>query len=209
MDYKLFNNEVDRKKNYLPYDGIVHYYGSVFDEVQAEEHFKQLRREVLWQNDEHLMFGKRIITSRKMAWYGDQAYEYKYSNITRTASVWTPELLSLKSLVEEITGESFNSCLLNLYHNGSEGMSWHSDDEKELVPDAAIASISLGAERRFSFKHKKSKEKVDLFLENGSLLVMKGATQSHWLHQLPKSQKISEERINLTFRSIISSSDRL
>ena len=115
----------------------------------------------------------------------------------------TPELATLKLLVEKLTNNSFNSCLLNLYHDGNEGMAWHSDDEKSLGKDSTIASISLGAEREFRLKHKRGEEKISVRLENGSLLVMKGSTQSHWLHCIPKSKKITTPRINLTFRSML------
>ena len=115
---------------------------------------------------------------------------------------WTPELMILKNKCEEITGEKFNSCLLNLYHNGSEGMAYHSDGEKDLKKNGAIASLSFGAERKFLFKHKFTKEKIEIFLENGSLLVMKDETQTFWLHRLPTTKKVSTPRINLTFRTI-------
>jgi len=110
--------------------------------------------------------------------------------------------LELKSTIERVTGESFNSCLLNLYHNGSEGMGWHSDDEKSLANNGAIASLSIGSERKFSFKHKESKSKIEVVIEQGSLLLMKDETQRYWLHQLPKTKKIEKPRINLTFRKI-------
>jgi alkylated DNA repair dioxygenase AlkB len=112
------------------------------------------------------------------------------------------ELLELKEIIEQNTGETFNSCLLNLYHNGNEGMAWHSDGEKDLKKNGAIASLSFGAERKFVFKHKKSKEKVELLLENGSLLVMKDFTQTNWLHRLPTTKLITKSRVNLTFRTI-------
>ena len=115
---------------------------------------------------------------------------------------WTTELLELKKIAEELTGEKFNSCLLNLYHNGDEGMTWHSDAEKVLKKNGAIASLSLGAERKFSFKHKETKETISLLLEHGSLLVMKDTTQSHWLHRLPPTKLITKPRVNLTFRTI-------
>ncbi|MBP9787444.1 MAG: alpha-ketoglutarate-dependent dioxygenase AlkB, partial [Acinetobacter sp.] len=130
-------------------------------------------------------------------------FEYTYSNIHKYALPWTKELLELKVLVESLTGESFYSCLLNLYRTGEEGMAWHSDDETDLKRDGAIASLSFGAERKFAFKHKHSKEKVELYLEHGSLLVMKDKTQSYWLHRLPPTKKINTARINLTFRTIV------
>ena len=129
---------------------------------------------------------------------------YTYSNTTKQALAWTKELSELKQIVEELAagGIKFNSCLLNLYHNGNEGMGWHSDDEKSLEKNNTIASLSFGAERKFSFKHKESKQTVSLVLELGSLLIMKDATQRNWLHSIPKSKSIIEPRINLTFRTI-------
>ena len=131
-----------------------------------------------------------------------QNFEYTYSNTTKYALPWTKELLQLKIQTEKETGDHFNSCLLNLYHDGTEGMAWHSDAEKDLKKEGAIASISLGAERKFAFKHKKKGERIELFLEHGSLLVMKDTTQSHWLHQLPLTKKVISPRVNLTFRTI-------
>jgi alkylated DNA repair dioxygenase AlkB len=138
-----------------------------------------------------------------VAWYGDRDFEYTYSNTTKRALPWTKELLELKAILENRTGEKFNSCLLNLYHNGDEGMAWHSDGEKDLKANGAIASLSFGAERKFSFKHKKTKETVKVILEHGSLLVMKDTTQTYWLHRLPTTKLITTPRVNLTFRTIV------
>jgi alkylated DNA repair dioxygenase AlkB len=149
-----------------------------------------------------VIYGKHLVTSRKVAWYGDHNFSYTYSGTTKRALLWTKELLDLKKIVERYSGVTFNSCLLNLYHNGSEGMAWHSDDEKALGKNTNIASLSFGAERKFSFKHKRTKESVSLVLESGSLLMMKGSTQSHWMHRLPPTTKVSRPRINLTFRTI-------
>jgi alkylated DNA repair dioxygenase AlkB len=156
-----------------------------------------------WKNDEAIILGKHIITKRKVAWYGNTNFNYTYSKITKQALIWTKELLELKEIVEQKTEESYNSCLLNLYHNGDEGMAWHSDAEKALKENGAIASLSFGAERKFAFKHKQTSETVSLTLENGSLLVMKDTTQKNWLHRLPPTKKISTPRINLTFRTIV------
>lgn len=199
---KLFDNDFDPKLNLLPFQGTVNYFGKVLGQVSADKYSKYLLNEIEWKNDVAFLFGKRIVTKRKVAWYGDKPYEYKYSNNTKIALKWTNELLELKTLVEKISGESFNSCLLNLYHNGSEGMAWHSDGEQDLKKNGAIASLSFGSERIFAFKHKDSKEKVSLELEHGSLLIMKDETQSHWLHRLPPTKKPHRERINLTFRTI-------
>lgn len=195
----LFSND---NTNLLPKDGTVHYYGKLLNRSTADQYLQVLLNNIEWKNDEAILFGKRIITKRKVAWYGDRAFEYRYSNNTKKALPWTPELLRLKQLVEEKTGETFNSCLLNLYHTGEEGMAWHSDGEKDLKKDGAIGSLSFGAERKFAFKHKTSGETVSLVLEHGSLLVMKDTTQTYWLHRLPPTKQTRRPRVNLTFRTI-------
>ncbi|MNF79960.1 2OG-Fe(II) oxygenase superfamily protein [compost metagenome] len=198
----LFNNLIDGSENLLPKDGIVNYYGKVITHQEANYYFDRLLHTIEWKNDHALIYGKLIITKRKVAWYGDSSFEYTYSNTTKRALPWTKELLELKSIVEEKTGEKFNSCLLNLYHNGNEGMAWHSDAEKDLKKNGAIGSLSFGAQRKFAFKHKATKETVSLILENGSLLVMKDTTQTNWLHRLPPTKLITHPRVNLTFRMI-------
>ncbi len=199
----LFDQNFDAEINLLPKDGTVNYYGKILDQKQSDKFYQTLLETIEWKNDEAVIFGKKILTKRKVAWYGDENFEYTYSNSTKKAIPWTKELLQLKKMAEEKTGEKFNSCLLNLYHDGSEGMAYHSDGEKDLKKDGAIASLSLGAERKFSFKHKETKEKVELILEHGSLLVMKDETQSFWLHRLPPTKKVFTPRINLTFRTIV------
>ena len=200
---QLFDIEADPRHNHLPYEGTVQYYGKVIQEMVADDYFEKLMQNIAWENDQAIIFGRQITTKRKVAWYGDQGYEYTYSNVNRYALPWTVELLELRQRVQQLTGERFNSCLLNLYHTGEEGMAWHSDDETDLKKNGVIASLSFGAERKFAFKHKQSKEKVELYLEHGSLLVMKDTTQSHWLHRLPPTKKVSTARINLTFRTIV------
>lgn len=206
----LFNAEMDSeqyqsssKPNLLPRDGETSYFGKIYSQKEANDHLETLLHSIEWQHDEVFIFGKKIVTKREVAWYGDREFEYTYSKITRKALMWAPELLAIKSYVEESCGETFNSCLLNLYHTGEEGMGWHSDAERDLKKDGAIASLSFGAERKFVFKHKRTKQTVSLNLENGSLLIMKGATQRHWLHHLPPTKKVQRARINLTFRTII------
>lgn len=203
---ELFDFPADPSINLLPGDGIVHYYGKLMSSREAAEMAQALLERIEWRNDEAVIYGKRIITKRKVAWYGEEPFSYTYSNTTKTALPWTPELLALKSLAEKHSGETYNSCLLNLYHDGSEGMAWHSDGEKDLRKNGAIGSLSFGAERKFCFKHKQSGEKIDVFLEAGSLLVMKGETQTHWLHRLPPTTKVHQPRINLTFRTIVTTS---
>lgn len=193
----------DRISNLLHKDGTVNYYRNVLTHNEANRYFDLLLQNILWRHDEAVIFGKHIVAKRKVAWYGDSDYLYTYSNTTKQALVWTKELSDLKQRVEEVTGTKFNSCLLNLYHNGDEGIAWHSDDEKPLGENSIIASLSFGAERKFSFKHKHTKQAISVVLEHGSLLIMKDATQTNWLHSLPKSKKITRPRINLTFRTIL------
>ena len=184
-------------------DGTVNYYGKLLTAQDADYYLKTLLNIIEWRNDEAVIFGKRIITKRKVAWYGEKPFEYTYSNTTKLALPWIPELLELKNIAEQTSGETFNSCLLNLYHNGNEGMAWHSDAEKDLKKNGAIGSFSFGAERKFMFKHKQSKETIGLKLEHGSLLIMKGSTQTHWLHRLPPTTRVFSPRVNLTFRTIV------
>ena len=193
-----------RNENLLPQDGEVNYYGRVFLPYEADQYVELLLNTIEWRNDEAYIMGKHFITKRKVAWYGDLPFAYSYSNTTKLALPWTKELVALKALTEQQSGETFNSCLLNLYHTGDEGMAWHSDGEKDLKKDGAIASLSFGAERKFAFKHKRTKETVALTLEHGSMLVMKGITQTHWVHRLPPTKKVLTPRVNLTFRTIVS-----
>jgi alkylated DNA repair dioxygenase AlkB len=189
-------------ENLLPHDGEAVYLGPLMADAAAHGLFERLMSEVDFQHDRVKLYGREIVTRRKVAWHGDRPYQYTYSHNTKTALAWTPALTALKADVEAASGDRFNCCLLNLYHSGEEGMAWHADDEKELQPQGAIASVSLGAPRRFVFRHKASKQKTEVLLENGSLLVMRGATQTHWEHSLPVMKRVKEPRINLTFRTI-------
>lgn len=198
----LFEDISDYPLNILPHDGTVHYYGKVFSKEKSGFYYDYLLNQIPWEHDEAMIFGKLILTKRKVAWFGEKPFEYTYSKRTKLAKFWTPELLALKKKCEEVSGETYNSCLLNLYHDGSEGMAYHSDGETDLKKHGAIASLTFGAERKFLFKHKKTKEKVEIFLENGSLLIMKGTTQDNWLHRLPPTTKVKTPRVNLTFRTI-------
>lgn len=204
---ELFEREKDPNKNILPFDGTVNYFGKVLDQKEADKYFSILLDSIEWKNDKAIIFGKKIITKRKVAWYGEEAFEYTYSKTTKSALPWTQALLDLKLLIEKRTGDTYNSCLLNLYHDGSEGMAWHSDAEKDLKKHGSIASLSLGAERKFAFKHKETKIKKELILENGSLLEMKGSTQNYWLHRLPPTKRVFGPRVNLTFRTIVKKRD--
>ncbi|MBP6659281.1 MAG: alpha-ketoglutarate-dependent dioxygenase AlkB [Chitinophagales bacterium] len=190
-------------ENLLPFDGTVNYFGKIIPFQEANCYYDILMNNIEWRNDEAVIFGKHIITARKVAWYADANFSYTYSKTTKQALAWTKELLALKEIIEQLTNEKYNSCLLNLYHNGNEGMAYHSDAETALRKNGAIASLSFGAERKFSFKHKTNKQTVSLFLEHGSLLVMKDVTQTNWLHRLPPTTKINTPRINLTFRQMM------
>ena len=202
MERWLYNQDMITN-NILPKDGTVNYHGRILTLKEANRYLDLLSQNIVWQNDEANIFGKHITTKRKAAWYGDSNYLYTYSNTTKQALAWTRELSDLKQIVEKKLETKFNSCLLNLYHDGNEGVGWHSDDEKSLGKNAIIASLSFGAERKFSFKHKQTKQTISLVLEHGSLLVMKDVTQANWLHSLPKSKNIARPRISLTFRTIV------
>jgi len=188
--------------NILPQDGIALYFEKVVKDKQLELFYAALFNNIQWENERVIMFGKEIITKRKVAFFSDPSISYRYASKTKIGMPWTSTLITIKNIVESITKESYNACLLNLYHNGEESMGWHSDNEKEIIANSSIASLSLGANRKFSFKHKVSKETVSIELENGSLLEMKGSVQTHWWHALIKSKKVTDARINLTFRQM-------
>lgn len=186
--------------NLLPYDGEAYYTQDFLVENEIEQLFHILEDGVHWKHDEIMLFGKKIITKRKVAFVGDDKISYKYSNSTKQSEPWSEALIKIKLKIEAFCKTTFNACLLNYYENGSQAMSWHSDNEKELVEHGVIASLSVGSDRKFDFKHNQTGMKISITLENGSLLLMQGNTQTHWKHQLPPSKKITNPRINLTFR---------
>lgn len=196
----LFNQ--DPYANQLPVDGEVQYLGPILSLTAAQNYYQDLMENIEWKNDTSIMFGKHLILDRKVALYAKEKLSYTYANVQRHTLPWTDTLLVLKKEVEERSGTTYNSCLLNLYPSGKEGMGWHTDAEKELKESGTIASLSFGAERNFVFKHKETKQKISLLLQTGSLLLMKGETQKYWLHSLPKTTKVNTPRINLTFRTI-------
>lgn len=199
----LFSDLPYQQTNLLPYDGIVDDYGRILNEQEADHYLNLLLNSVQWEHDKVSIMGKIITTQRQVAWFGDQLFKYTYSGVVHHARLWVPELIDLKERVENIVQTRFNSCLLNLYEDGSQGMAWHSDDEDALGRNTVIASLSLGATRKFVLKHKRNNEKVELNLPHGQLIVMRGDTQHHWLHAIMKSTKVAEPRINLTFRTFI------
>lgn len=189
-------------ENLLPQDGIALYYGVIYPEIEANQLCHQLFDTIPWKQDEVRMFGKILTTKRKIAWFADPGIHYTYAGVKKEGLAWIDLLLGIKQKVEAITGAKYNACLLNLYHEGAEGMGYHKDNEKEIISGSSIASLSFGVPRRFSFKHALTNEKLDIELDNGSLLEMKGDIQQYWYHALPKTKKVKQMRINLTFRML-------
>ena len=205
----LFDDQHDPTHNWLPYDGEVYYHGPVMSGTEADNNLQYLFQSLAWQPDQVQMMGRLIRTRRLVAWYAGQSLSYTYSGVTKTALPWTDTLLRLKHLIEACSDTTFNACLANFYHDGKDAMGYHSDNEKDMQSQAPIASLSLGAPRRFCFKHKYTHAKVELTLAHGSLLVMRGATQAYWLHALPAAARVDKPRLNLTFRSLSAGSNRI
>ena len=194
--------DLGRQSPALPTE-LLEYKPSLFSVTESADLFKRLTDTIAWKQETLMMYGKKVLTPRFTAWYGDEHVSYKYSGVTFYTLPWTAELLTIKSKIEPLCGEIFNSVLLNLYRNGNDSMGWHSDDEPELGKDPIIGSVNFGQERRFDLRLKKDhQQKHHIVLENGSLLVMKGNLQHHWQHQVAKSAKPMQPRINLTFRKI-------
>lgn len=184
-------------------DGEVIFYSTFFSQPMADLYFRQLRDTTTWRQESIKLYGKSILMPRLTAWYGDEGTSYTYSGLLNTPLPWTPALLEVKQAVEIPCGVTFNSVLLNCYRSGKDSIAWHSDDEKEFGENPVIASVNFGQTRTFQLKHKQRTEcRVSIELTHGSLLIMRGATQHHWLHQIPKTRKAVAERINLTFRVI-------
>ena len=191
--------------NLLPCDGKVNDLGIVIDYPSAL--YYALLTTLPWQSDIVTLFGKTHVTTRQIVWMGDSDASYQYSGHTRQAIAWTDSVFHVKHHIEEQLLKigihaNFNSCLLNYYPSGDEGMGYHADDEKELGNQPIIASLSLGATRKFFFKHKKTQDKVELYLESGQLIVMHGDTQEYWKHTITKTKTVNEGRISLTFRQM-------
>lgn len=196
---ELFNDKIDLN---LPDSSIV-YYPEFFSIEESNHYFKLLLETISWQQDNITVFGKTYKQPRLTALYANNKENYSYSNIIMTPHAFTKELLTIKHKVETIIDLNFTTCLLNLYRNGQDSNGWHADNEKELGTNPIIASVSFGAERLFKLKHRQDKsQKKDIVLQHGSLLIMKGETQHHWLHQIPKTKKEIGNRVNLTFRLI-------
>jgi len=185
-------------------DAEVYYWPYFFTTKQSNFYLQELLSTISWRQDQIQLFGKQIWLPRLTAWYGDPGKTYKYSGIRNEPQPWTPALLEIKRAVENAGKVAFNSVLLNYYRHGQDSMGWHADDEPELGTNPVIASVSLGQERRFDFRHRTDKllPKSSVYLTHGSLLIMQGPTQHFWQHQVPKINKPAAPRLNLTFRFI-------
>lgn len=186
-------------------DADIIFYPYLFSQPESDYFFVELSKNINWKQESIMIYGKPVPIPRLTAWYGDGGKSYSYSKIAMNPEPWTHTLLKIKSEIESITGVNFNSVLLNLYRDGSDSVAWHSDDEPELGTNPVIASVSFSGTRRFVFKHKYKKElnKIEINLTHGSFLIMKGTTQHLWQHQVPKTTKSVQPRINLTFRLIV------
>ena len=195
----LFRQELDLQ---LP-DSDIRYFPNFLNSEKANTYFESFRKNVKWQQDNIKIFGKVYAQPRLTALFGNNGKPYSYSNITMQPHEFTRELLEIKKKIELKTDVVFTTCLLNLYRDGADSNGWHADNEKELGINPVIASITLGQERFFHLKHRTTKKhRTKLLLEHGSLLLMQGETQHHWLYQIAKTKKPIGERINLTFRVI-------
>jgi alkylated DNA repair dioxygenase AlkB len=178
------------------------YYSSFFNQTLANQYLKAFITEIEWKQESMNMYGKQVMFPRLTAWYGDNNKPYTFSGITLNPHSWTPDLLQIKQAIEKECAVEFNSVLLNLYRDGNDSISWHTDAEKELGLNPVIASVNFGAERKFQIRHNDTREIREIILKHGSLLIMRGELQHFWKHQVPKQKNITKQRINLTFRVI-------
>lgn len=181
-------------------NGQYWFYPSFFSRLESDLFLRKLRTDIEWKQETMNMYGKQVNFPRLTAWYGDNDKPYSFSGITLTPKIWTKELLEIKEKIEPLSKVSFNSVLLNLYRNGKDSISWHTDAEKELGINPVIASVNFGATRKFQLRHIKTKERLEIDLTHGSLLIMQGELQHFWQHQVPKTSQNVSDRINLTFR---------
>lgn len=187
----------------LPNDGSAVLVPEFLTESDADEFFAGLHSNTPWEHNSIRLFGKDVPEPRLSTWHAEADLPYTYSGVPRAPHPWKEPLSALRTACETHTGHSFNGALLNLYRSGQDAMGWHSDDEAVNGPNPVIASVSLGAERRFDFRHKETREVISVVLPHGSLLVMSGACQTYWLHRIPKTTRELQPRINVTFRHLI------
>jgi len=178
------------------------FYPNFFSKAESDLYLQNLKENIDWKQESMNMYGKQVNFPRLTAWYGDNDKPYSFSGITLQPNFWTKELLQIKDKIESLSNVQFNSVLLNRYRSGNDSISWHTDAEKELGENPVIASVNFGATRRFQLRHIETKEKIEIELTHGSLLIMQGELQHFWQHQVPKTKKAVNERINLTFRVI-------
>ena len=189
--------------NLLPHNGEAFLFADLFSKEESDSLFLSLQQEISWRQEPIFLFGKQIMQPRLTAWYGDPGKTYRYSGLTMHPLPWNECLIKIKNHLEQFTDKKFNSALLNQYRSGNDSMGWHRDNEKELGLEPVIASVSFGAGRKFYFRNYKEKsQKIVIELSHGSLLLMKGDTQTYWEHSLPKISLLKESRINITFRFI-------
>jgi alkylated DNA repair dioxygenase AlkB len=191
-------------QNILTKDGEVYMLPQFFSYEESDRLYQSLLTNVQWKHEPIKMFGKEIMQPRLTAWYGDEGMSYTYSGVTMQPLSWSDDLVFIKNRIEEETGYTFNSALLNLYRDGKDSVGWHRDNEKSLGINPIIASVSFGTARDFHLKHVTDRElKVKIPLTHGSLLLMQGKTQHNWLHSIQKEPKVRSGRINITFRTIV------
>ena len=195
--------KLQAQPNIAPFDGELYWLPGFYLPNIADAYFERLYQGLAWQQEQLFIYGRWLKVPRLMAWYGNSDAHYRYSGVDHAPLPWTPELQAIRIDMETVCGSAFNSVLANLYRNGSDSMGCHADDEKELGVNPVIASLSLGETRLLRFKHLKTAHKLDIELAHGDVLIMAGELQHHWRHELPKTRKAKEPRINLTFRLII------
>jgi alkylated DNA repair dioxygenase AlkB len=186
--------------------GELLYFEQWLPQAVAQAYHEALLREVPWEQKHIVIMGKRVLQPRLVAWFGEPEAVYTYSGVRNVPLPWIPALQEIRALAQEAAGHAFNSVLANLYRDGNDSMGFHADNEKELGRNPVIASVSLGAERRFQLRYVGKQKKVpgrDFLLPGGSLLVMRGTTQHFWRHGVPKEKGGGGPRINLTFRRIL------
>jgi len=202
MQHDIFNSIPDPNEPVIIKNGLYRYFPSFFKKNQANSLMAALENNIQWNQEKMNMYGKTIYLPRLTSWYGDRDKTYSFSGIKLNPLSWNEDLLRIKSEIDAICNVNFNSVLLNLYRDGNDSISWHTDAEKELGLNPIIASVNFGAEREFQLKHDNTGEKISIVLQHGSLLIMEGELQHYWKHQIPKRKNINRSRINLTFRVI-------
>jgi alkylated DNA repair dioxygenase AlkB len=202
MQGDLFNSIPEPGETIIINNGEYRYFPNFFKKPQSDSYLGAFKEKIQWRQESMNMYGKELKFPRLTSWYGDQDKPYTFSGITLKPNRWNDELLEIKEAIEPIAGVEFNSVLLNLYRDGNDSISWHTDAEKELGTNPVIASANFGVQRTFQLRHMQTKERINIELSHGSLLIMQGELQHYWQHQVPKRKNIQGPRVNLTFRVI-------